>query len=454
MFSYKAILRAGAAVLLLSALLCCKKENPASKDDGDSTNNGTEQPVTPPEPVSVSSVSVSPETLVLVIGESAALTATVLPEEAEDKTVAWSSSDPSIATVDAEGGVSAVAQGEAVITVTTNDGSHTAECSVSVVAPDVPDFGDGGVLTKATRIVLSATIGADAPATRVSYSDEDNVLKASWDAEETISVITYSGDNAFTCDLVTLDNFTYKGEAGKRTAEFTGTLSAGATSNIVVMYPALSEYEADKYGTPMINTNRRAISLQRFSSSYMLETIDTYGVSQKAVGSTAHLADYAVLKGTGTISDGKLKVNLAHITSVLKLDVTFPASGPVYKVTLVLRDSEEALYAYNCSGRWGYFLPGSARYGEPAANNTLFFGEWKEGNPLGFDVKEGEPVSLYWPFVVPTTECRFGPEGGSRLEIASYAFTAGVNNKKAVKVLENDIKIEPGKVYRVSVTLE
>ena len=69
------------------------------------------------------------------VQETVTLTATVLPENATDKSVTWSSSDEAIATV-AEGVVTAVAEGTATITVTTTDGGLTATCAVTVKLTD------------------------------------------------------------------------------------------------------------------------------------------------------------------------------------------------------------------------------------------------------------------------------------------------------------------------------
>ena len=88
------------------------------------------------ENIPVTGVSLDKNTLEINEGETAQLTATVAPSNATNKSVTWSSSDPSIATVSG-GTVTAVAAGTATITVTTVDGNKTATCAVTVnaVAP-------------------------------------------------------------------------------------------------------------------------------------------------------------------------------------------------------------------------------------------------------------------------------------------------------------------------------
>ena len=78
-------------------------------------------------------ITVSPTSLNLYkIEDTATLTATVAPAGA-DKSVTWTSSDTSVATVDENGTVTAVAYGTATITATTNDGTDlTASCEVTV----------------------------------------------------------------------------------------------------------------------------------------------------------------------------------------------------------------------------------------------------------------------------------------------------------------------------------
>ncbi len=81
--------------------------------------------------VLATSITLDKPVIEATVGETVQLTATVLPDDTTDKTVAWSTSDASIATVDADGNVTIVANGTAIITASTTDGSDLhAECTV------------------------------------------------------------------------------------------------------------------------------------------------------------------------------------------------------------------------------------------------------------------------------------------------------------------------------------
>ena len=86
-----------------------------------------------PDPVRVTGVSLNKNTLKLKEGATETLIATVTPANADDKSVTWSSDHPKVATVNANGKVTAVKAGSCTITVKTNDGGKTATCEVIVI---------------------------------------------------------------------------------------------------------------------------------------------------------------------------------------------------------------------------------------------------------------------------------------------------------------------------------
>ncbi len=147
-----------------------------------------EQPPTIP----ATSVTLSDTVAVVPVGETLQLSATVLPDDASNRTVTWSSSDEAIATVDASGLVTAVAAGTATITATTCDGTAlTASCTVTVPAPAIlPDTIE--LSEKAFRLQLNnthpvrvVTPGVDA----VAWSSSNEAI-ASVDADGVVTAHT------------------------------------------------------------------------------------------------------------------------------------------------------------------------------------------------------------------------------------------------------------------------
>ena len=164
----------------------------------------------------VESVSLDKTSLELTEGDKAALTATVLPENASNKNVAWSSSDEKVATVSANGEVTAVAPGKAAITVTTEDGAKTAKCEVTVnkkiypvesVSLDKTSL----ELTEGDKATLTATVLPDnATNKNVSWSSSDEkVATVSTTGEVTavapgkaaITVTTEDGAKTAKCEV-------------------------------------------------------------------------------------------------------------------------------------------------------------------------------------------------------------------------------------------------------------
>ena len=72
----------------------------------------------------------------MTYGESLTLKADVSPENATDKSVTWTSDEPSIATITNDGVVAIYDEGIVVFTVTTNDGEFTDSCTINIKKPE------------------------------------------------------------------------------------------------------------------------------------------------------------------------------------------------------------------------------------------------------------------------------------------------------------------------------
>lgn len=103
--------------------------------------------------VSVTGVTLDQDALTVNRGETAALTATVLPANATNQKLSWQTGDSTIATVN-KGTVTGVGEGETTVTVTTQDGGYTARCTVTVTDVNKPAVAEDGYYEIATAAQL------------------------------------------------------------------------------------------------------------------------------------------------------------------------------------------------------------------------------------------------------------------------------------------------------------
>ena len=171
--------------------------------------------------VHVTNVTLNKDKLELAEGETAQLKATILPTNATNKNVTWTSSNESIATVDQNGNVKAVSKGTATITVTTKDGGYTATCLVTVTEKVIPvtsvtldkdklelPEGDAAQLI-ATVLPENATnkkvIWSSSDPSTASVDQNGNVTAIAtgwlWPGTATITATTEDGGYAATCKV-------------------------------------------------------------------------------------------------------------------------------------------------------------------------------------------------------------------------------------------------------------
>lgn len=151
------------------------------------------------------------------------LTATILPKDADNKKINWSSSNYSIAQVSEDGTVTAYGDGTAIITAITEDGGYSAECKVSVTGFSIIDvlgvsFNKSNLsLTKANpTYTLEANVYPKDATNKVVYwsSSDSSVVSvakggkitAKKDGTATIKIRTEDGNFIDTC-VVTVNGF-------------------------------------------------------------------------------------------------------------------------------------------------------------------------------------------------------------------------------------------------------
>lgn len=278
-------------------------------------------------------ITVTPTTLSLTEGETAPLSATVTPDEANQK-VTWISSDKTVATVDTEGKVTAKAAGDAEITATTKDGTTlTATCAVTVTAAP-----------KAELVAESTSISCDELEYGYTTGSSASVVitnKGNADANTTIAMEKGSA-SAFT--LTGAVSAIAAGADATLTVQAKTGLAAGAyTDNIKVTYGK------NELSIPVtVNVSKRAITITADNKektygnanpqlTYQItsgnrikgDSIDVTLSTSAKTDSDAGTYEIKVTTGTNdnydiTPVNGTLTVKPKEIT-----DVVFPTAGDI-----------------------------------------------------------------------------------------------------------------------------
>ncbi len=186
-----------------------------------------------PAPVEVGEVKLNKTTLTLAVGEEQTLTATVLPDNAENKTVAWSSSDTKIATVSDAGLVKAVAVGSATITAT--GGGKSATCAVTVEPITVES-----VTLDKTELTLKP--GDSETLTATVLPDDAENKTVAWSSSDT-KIATVS--DAGLVKAVAPGSATITARAGGRSATCTVTVEPIAVESVTLDKKELTLHRGD-----------------------------------------------------------------------------------------------------------------------------------------------------------------------------------------------------------------
>lgn len=162
----------------------------------------------------VTSISLKDSKVTLAEGETYKLGFTIKPKDATNKNVTWESSDEDVATVNSNGKVTAVGEGECTITVTSNNGK-TDECDIIVKAAG-PDF--KAIYNECCNSTW-AEVGADGTYLSIDTNpyDLDDSGVAYWEA---YYAIEYVNDAIGLPDYVLEDMVSTSASMGRQTQSF------------------------------------------------------------------------------------------------------------------------------------------------------------------------------------------------------------------------------------------
>ena len=237
--------------------------------------------------VPVQSVELDQTTLELIAGKEATLTATVKPDNATNRTVAWESNATNVATVDNNGKVTAKAAGEAIITAKVGD--KQAICNVKVTAADVAV--ESVTLDKNS---LELIAGKEATLTATVKPDNATNRTVAWESNAT--------------NVATVDN------NGKVTAKAAGeaiiTAKVGdkqATCNVKVT--------AADVAVESVTLDKNSLELKAGNNATLTATVSPEGATNKDVTWTSDKPEIATVEG-GTVTAKAAGTAIITVTTV------------------------------------------------------------------------------------------------------------------------------------------
>ena len=286
------------------------------------------------EPTLVTSLSLNKSVATLKTNETITLIANVFPTAAQNRTVTWSSSDTSVATVSSEGVVTALKVGTATITATTTDGSNlTATCKVTVV--ETPATGISLNKTTASlkaneTVTLTATVTPSTTTNKSviwTSSDEtvatvkDGVVTAhKVDTANTIVTTTDGSNLSATCKVTVVETLATGISLDKTTA----TLKA---SEIVTLTATV---------TPSTATNK---NVTWSSSNETVATVKDGVVTAHKVGTATIIATTADGSNLTATCQVTVEATIAKTMTLDKTNVTLKATESVTLIANITPES-------------------------------------------------------------------------------------------------------------------
>ena len=235
-----------------------------------------------PATVEVQSVTLDKPSVTLSVGETATLKATVMPENASNKSVTWASSNPEVATVSG-GVVTAVAPGSATVTATAGD--KKASCSVTVSKPaDIP----------------VAEVSLDLPTAQLEIGQSVTLTATVKPDNATDKTVTWASSNTA---VATVDGGKVKA-VGEGTANITATAGGKTAACVVTVTKPVVPVSGISLDFPSatVAVGSTVTLTATVEPANATDKTVTWSSSNSAVASVAGGVVTAVAVGTATIT--------------------------------------------------------------------------------------------------------------------------------------------------------
>ena len=286
----------------------------------------------PDDPIVVTGITLDKTTATVEEGATVTLTATVTPDDATDKTVTWSTSNETIATVSG-GVVTGVKAGE--VTITAKAGDKSATCTVTVTAkqgtedPEDPIAVEGITIDKTTATVEEgATVTLTATVTPDDATDKTVTWSTSNETIATVSGGVVTGVKAGTVTITAT--------AGDKSATCTVTVTAAATEPEVVPVTG-------------VTLNQTAVTLDIDQSITLTAAVAPENATNKAVTWASDKTDVATVDSNGKVT--AVAAGTANIT-VTTADGGKTATCAVTVNPAVDPDPDPPVHEHTWSTEW------------------------------------------------------------------------------------------------------
>ncbi|MBU5462022.1 Ig-like domain-containing protein [Lachnoclostridium sp. MSJ-17] len=287
--------------------------------------------------IKVTSITLSKTTLSLTKGQSQTLTATISPSNSDNKSVEWSSSKTSVATVDQYGKITAAGEGTATIYAKAKDGSGVqASCTVTVTVIKVSSI-------KLSSTSLSLTTGQSQTLTATVSPTNASDKSVAWSSSNTAAA--------------TVD------QNGKVTAASAGTATiyakakdgsgVQASCTVTVTKPVERVYPTS------IKLNKQVLNLSEGGSAYLTATLSPSNVTEKNITWYSEDPDIASVDSkTGLVTanwQGSVYITAEtanRLTAECLVTVSFMSDDDAMKMMYqqVISDINKNAYLYDSDG--------------------------------------------------------------------------------------------------------